>query len=257
MEKKDEFILVFDSGLGGLSVLRELVKELPKERFLYLGDSRNAPYGTRPTEQVRHLTMEALKSQMHKGVKAIVIACNTVTATSIVALREAYPDKVVIGTEPALKLAAERHPGGRIAVLATNVTLAGEKFKALMDRFSNTHQVMPIPCPGLVEFVERGDLDSQELRNFLASILEPVRKDGLDAVVLGCTHYPFVAPVIRELVGPQTEVLDGGPGIAHQTRRRLEEEGLLRGSGEGAVEICNSLGAPEILALSKQLLNLK
>lgn len=257
MEKKDEWILVFDSGMGGLSVLRELVKELPQERFLYLGDSRNAPYGTLPTDQVRDLTIRALNSLMGRGVKAVVIACNTVTAAAITELRELYSDKIIIGTEPALKLAADRHPGGRIAVLATNVTLAAAKFSALMERFAATHQVTPIPCPGLVEYVERGELDSPALRQLLKGLLDPVLQSGLDAVVLGCTHYPFVAPVIQELVGPNVEILDGGRGIAQQTRRRLTAEGVLREIGNGEVELHNSMESQDMLNLSRKLLELK
>lgn len=255
--KNDEFILVFDSGLGGLSVLRELRRELPGERFLYLGDSRNAPYGTRPMDEVRRLSLEAIAGQMSEGVKAVVIACNTVTAAAIDTLRAMYPHKVIIGTEPALKLAADRHPGGRIAVMATNLTLRGAKYCALVDRFSPSHEILSIPAPGLVEFVERGEMDSPALRDFLERLLAPAMEKKLDALVLGCTHYPFVAPLIRDIVGPETEVLDGGAGIAHQTLRRLTEENLLREGSEGTVVLRNSLGTPEMIALSRKLLETK
>lgn len=256
MREKDEFVLVFDSGLGGLSVLRELTQVLPGERFLYFGDSANAPYGTRPTQEVRRLTLEAIGSFMPRGVKAIVVACNTATAAAIEALREAYPNKIVIGMEPALKLAADRHRGGRILVMATNVTLREAKFCALMDRFSAESRVVPLPCPGLVEFVEAGQLDTPELRAYLASLLEPVLARGADAIVLGCTHFPFLRPLIQELAGPQVEILDGGHGTALQTRRRLEAGGLLRESTQGLVELHNSLGTPEILRRSAGLLGL-
>lgn len=257
MKQKDQWILVFDSGLGGISVLRELVKVLPKERFLYYGDSCNAPYGTRSTPEVSRLTMEAVATMIPRGVKAIVIACNTATSAAIEILRRTYPDTIVVGIEPALKLAADRHPGGRIAVMATNVTLRESKFCALMERFSNANRVVPLPCPALVEFVERGELDSPELRKYLHKLLTPVLSAGLDAIVLGCTHFPFLRPVIQELAGPQVEILDGGAGTAMQTLHRLETEDLLRDGGAGSIELHNSLCTPEILRYSAQLLTPK
>lgn len=257
MKEKDQWILVFDSGLGGISVLRELVKILPGERFLYYGDSQNAPYGIRPTDEVCKLTTEAVKAMMPRGVKAVVIACNTATSAAIDLLRKSYPDKIVVGIEPALKLAADRHPGGRIAVMATNVTLRETKFCALMERFSQKNRVVPLPCPGLVEFVEQGILDSPALRQHLKELLRPVMGAGLDAVVLGCTHFPFLRPAIQELLGPRVEILDGGAGTAAQTRNRLEAQNLLRRAPDGTVELCNSLGTPEILKRSTQLLEME
>lgn len=249
--------MVFDSGLGGVSVLRELVRALPHERFLYFGDSKDAPYGTRSTEEVRALTLDRIAGLIPRGVKAIVVACNTATAAAIEELRAAYPDKIVIGMEPALKLAAERHEGGRVLVMATNVTLREHKFCALMDRFSARCRVVPLPCPGLVEFIEAGRLDTPELRQYLQSLLKPALSEGVDAIVLGCTHFPFLRPLIQELAGPGVEILDGGAGTALQTRRRLETAGLLRERGDGLVEFHNSLAEPGILELSARLLNMK
>ena len=149
MKKKEEWILVFDSGLGGISVLRELVHVLPEERFLYFGDSKNAPYGDRSTEEVREFTANCIAAFIPRGIKAVVVACNTATAAAIECLRARYPGKIIIGMEPALKLAAERHPGGRILVMATHVTLREQKFCALMDRFSSTCRAKsPIPHLG-------------------------------------------------------------------------------------------------------------
>lgn len=256
MKQKDQWILVFDSGLGGISVLRELVKLLPGERFLYYGDSRNAPYGSRSTREVSRLTTKAIAGLMPRGIKAMVIACNTATSAAIEELRRTYRNKIVVGIEPALKLAADRHPGGRIAVMATNVTLREAKFCALMERFSGSNRVVPLPCPGLVEFVERGELDTPALRQYLNALLEPVLEAGLDAIVLGCTHFPFLRPVIRDLAGSHVEILDGGAGTAMQTRHRLEADGLLRDGTDGAVEILNSLNTPDILAYSTILLGL-
>ncbi len=257
MNKQNDRILVFDSGLGGLSVLRELIRIMPGERYLYLGDSRNAPYGTRPTDEVRNLTFRAIEEEMEQGVKALVVACNTATTAAIEELRQRYPDKIVIGVEPALKLAAERCPGGRIVVMATGVTLREPKFCALMDRFSATSRIVPLPCPGLVEFVESGQLDTPELRAYLMELLRPVLPDGIDAIVLGCTHFPFLKPVIQSLVGGQAEILDGAHGTAQQTRRRLKAEGLIRVAQEGEVELRNSLGKAEILSLSAKLLEVR
>lgn len=152
-------VAVMDSGLGGISVLRELVRAMPGEDFLYFGDSANAPYGTKPTEEVRRLTFEAAQNLFDRGCKALVVACNTATAAAIDTLREKYPDTIVIGIEPALKLAADHFPGGRIAVLATPVTLREEKFQHLLHRYGADCRVFSIPAPGLVELVESGHTD--------------------------------------------------------------------------------------------------
>ena len=154
----------------------------------------------------------------------------------------------------SLKLAAERHPGGRILVMATHVTLREQKFCALMDRFSSTCRVVPLPCPGLVEYIEAGCLDTPEVRDYLQNLLSPTLATGVDAIVLGCTHFPFLKPLIQELAGPHVEILDGASSTAWQTRRRLEAENLLRSDTQGTVELHNSLNTPEILETSAYLL---
>ena len=156
MNQKSDFIGVFDSGVGGISVLRHLRTLLPNERFLYYGDSANAPYGRRSTAQVQELTLAAVKKMMDHGLKALVVACNTATAAAIQALRQTYPDFVVIGIEPALKPAVDQFPSGRIGVMATEVTLREEKFDVLLHRYENAATVIKIPAPGLVELVEKG-----------------------------------------------------------------------------------------------------
>ncbi len=254
MKKKDEYILVFDSGLGGLSVLRELIGCMPNERYIYLGDSRNAPYGVRPTHEVASLTLSAIEGQISRGVKAIVVACNTATTAAIETLRQIYPNKIVVGVEPALKPAADRHRGECIVVMATEVTLRETKFAALLDRYSAESNVIALPCPDLVGFVESGELDSPALRQYLWKKLSPILSQEPKAIVLGCTHFPFLSPVIQELIGMDVDIIDGSVGTAQQTQRRLESEGLLREQSEGSVEIINSLGSPEILALSCKLL---
>ena len=252
MSQKSDYIAVFDSGVGGVSVLRELLALMPNERYLYFGDSANAPYGTRPTSEVRELTLAAAAQLMERGCKALVVACNTATAAAIRQLREIYPDKIIIGIEPALKVAADHFPGGEVGVMATPVTLREEKFDVLLHRFTSTCTVHKIPAPGLVELVEHGRAVSEETEALLAPLLAPY-KDQLDAVVLGCTHYPFAAPVIQRLLGERTALLDGGPGTARQTRRRLEAENLLW-DGEGELLIENSAGSQEMVLLCRELL---
>ncbi len=238
MNQIQDFIAVFDSGVGGLSVLRELTAQMPGERFLYFGDSANAPYGTRPARQVRQLTLAAAEALVRRGIKALVVACNTATAAAIADLRAAYPELIVVGMEPALKPAAERFPGGRIGVMATPVTLHQQKFDQLLHRFDHTCRIAEIPAPGLVELIESGQADSPRTRALLEQLLLPWA-GKLDALVLGCTHYPFVSRQIQEILGPDTALLDGAPGTARETRRRLEAAGLLA-EGPGEVLLENS-----------------
>ena len=252
MAQKQDYIAVFDSGLGGISVLRELRQVLPNERFLYFGDSINAPYGTRPPEQVRQLTLAAADRLMQRGVKALVVACNTATAAAIETLRSAYPTEIIIGIEPAVKLAANHHPGGRVGVMATQVTLQLERFEGLVARHGQQLEVVRIPAPGLVELVEQGKADSPEMVAFLEPILGPWR-GKLDALVLGCTHYPFAKKAIAQVLGSNTELLDGSLGTARETRRRLEEAGLLS-DGPGEIVIENSLSDRTMAELARKLL---
>ncbi|MBE5799168.1 MAG: glutamate racemase [Clostridiales bacterium] len=252
MFEKSDYIAVFDSGVGGVSVLRELIKLMPQEKYLYFGDSANAPYGTRPTSEVRDLTLAAAEKLMARGCKALVVACNTATAAAIKDLREIYPDKIIIGIEPALKVAADHFPGREVGVMATPVTLREEKFDILLHRFSDSCTVYKIPAPGLVELVEHGKAESAETEALLAPLLSPY-KDRLSAVVLGCTHYPFAARIIQQLVGRNTALLDGGPGTARQTRRRLQAEGLLW-NGPGELLIENSSSSEEMVVLCRKLL---
>ena len=249
MGSNQDYIGVFDSGVGGISVLRELVRLMPGERFLYFGDSANAPYGRFTTEEVRNLTFQAAERLMAKGLKALVIACNTATAAAIGQLREKYPELIVVGIEPALKMAADRYPGGRVGIMATPVTLREDKLSRQLDRFSQM-QVSLIPAPGLVELVERG-ASRQEFDALLTPILAPYAGQ-LDALVLGCTHYPFAAETIADLL-PGTVLLDGGEGTARETRRRLQEAGLLE-EGEGGVRLETSLNTPQFLERCNALL---
>ena len=253
MYTKEDYIAVFDSGVGGISVLRQLRKLMPEEKYVYLGDSANAPYGSRPTEEVRQLSLAAAKKLTTEyPVKALVVACNTATAAAISQLRSAYPDLIVVGIEPALKLAADNFPGGQLGVLATEVTLREEKFDALVHRFEENCTVHKIPAPGVVNLIEAGKNDSPEMIDLLKNLRAP-HVGKLDALVLGCTHYPFVTRNIASIMGPKTQLLHGGKGTARETKRRLEAAGLLR-TGEGSVEIINSSGDPRMLRLSQALL---
>lgn len=251
MQAKTWPIGVFDSGVGGISVLRELVKLMPEEDYLYFGDSANAPYGDKTTEQVRQLTLAAAQMLMQRGIKALVVACNTATSAAIQILRETYPDMVIIGIEPALKVAADRFPSGKIGVMATSVTLREEKFHHQAERFPDA-QIFSIPAPGLVERIESGNMQDRQTRTLLEELLAPY-KGKLDALVLGCTHYPFAAELIADILGPETVLLDGGAGTARQTKRCLEAAGLL-GGGSGSVTIENSSGDEMLITLSMDLL---
>lgn len=248
MHTKKEYIAVFDSGLGGISVLKELCKLMPREKYLYFGDSANAPYGAKTTEKVRELTMGAAEMLLSRGVKALVVACNTATAAAINDLRQKYPDTIIVGIEPAVKLAADRCHGGTIGVMATPVTLREEKFNHLLERFSE-EQIISISAPELVSLIETGKTDA-EIAEYLTPILSPY-KDKLDAVVLGCTHYPFAAKVIETLLN--TQVLDGGAGTARETKRRLEEAELLW-EGPGEIQMENSNPDPAFLTRAMELL---
>lgn len=253
MNTKQDYIAVFDSGVGGISVLRHLIRLMPGEKYLYFGDSANAPYGSRSTEEVKQLTLAAAeKLTTEYGIKALVLACNTATAAAVKEVRATYPDLIVIGIEPALKLAADHFPGGRVGVMATEVTLREEKFDSLLHRFDENCAVFKIPAPGLVQLIEAGKTDSAETEALLRTILDPYA-GKLDALVLGCTHYPFAAKAIGKILGDKVALLDGGDGTARETRRRLKEAGLLE-SGGGEVKIINSSDDEKMISLSFSLL---
>lgn len=252
MYSKNDYIAVFDSGVGGISVLRQLRKVLPKERYLYYGDCANAPYGNRSTEAVRQLTLAAVERIMSEySVKALVIACNTATAAAISDLRKKYASLIVVGIEPAVKLASDHHPGGNIGVMATEVTLREEKFDQLMQRCNGARTIYKIPAPGLVELIEAGKGDSEQAQEFLKDLLRPYQ-GKLDALVLGCTHYPFVKHNIQTILGPGVDVLHGGQGTARETKRRLRRAGLL--SGRSGSVLIQTSGSMEPAHLARKLL---
>lgn len=237
-------IAVFDSGVGGISVLRALVEELPHERFLYFGDSANAPYGEKSEAQILRLTHGHVENLIDHGAKAVVIACNTATSVAGASLREAHPDTLFVGVEPALKPAAEAYPGGSILVMATPVTLALDKYHELAKTFDETCTIHAVACPELAARIERGRLDAPDMRDLVESYVGSYR-DKVNAVVLGCTHYPFIVPTIRDVLGA-VEFFDGGAGTARHLRRRLGDRDELAPDTEpGAVEFLSSLDTPE------------
>lgn len=254
MCQQDKPIAFFDSGLGGISVLRETVRRLPHESYIYYGDSLHAPYGVKTADEVLALTRSAVEPLIARGVKALVIACNTATSYAIRQLRRDHPKLIIIGTEPAIKPAAERYPGGRILVLATPMTVQGKKFLALEQQYENTAEIIGVACGGLMEFVEQGILGGEAVEAYLADKLEPYLKVPVDAIVLGCTHYPFLTGAIRKVVGRKPAIMDGSAGIAAQLARRLQQAKLLAPQTQtGGVTFCNSLLDPEILARSRML----
>lgn len=254
MNTRQDYIAVFDSGLGGLSVLRHLRRRMPGERFLYYGDSAHAPYGVRSRAEVEALTLSTAERLMSRGLKALVVACNTATSAAIEPLRAKYPDLIVVGIEPALKLAADRFPGGRIGVMATPVTLREEKFCHLLTRYAAKCQVYKIPAPQLVPLIEEGRVDTPIMEQTLHGLLDPFA-DKMDALVLGCTHFPFASHAMERLLGPRVAVLDGGDGTARETLHRLETADLLE-KGPGQLILENSLGTQDILRRSRRMLGL-
>ena len=252
MNTKHDYIGLFDSGVGGISVLRHMLRLMPEERYLYMGDSANAPYGTKTKEQVRQLSFAVAEKLIARGIKALVVACNTATSAAINDLRSAYPDLIVVGIEPALKLAADRFPKGNLGVMATPMTLREEKFDLLLHRFDSQCRVSKIPAPGLVELIEQGRGNSAEAEILLRSLLKDYI-GNIDALVLGCTHYPFAAEAISRVLGEQVALLDGGDGTARETKRRLALAGLLN-DGPGEILIENSSENPKIIELAYRLL---
>lgn len=246
-------IAVIDSGVGGISVLRELIKIMPEERFLYLGDSKNAPYGTKSRAEVLEITKNNLEFLENRGIKALVIACNTATSAAVRILREENPDLIIVGIEPAVKPASKLCLHPRVLVMATPLTLKEEKFNSLVERFAADGEFIPLPCPGLADIIETGNVDGDEVRNYLLNLFSPYVSEKIDGIILGCTHYPHVRNIINEIWDGRVAILDGGEGTARETRRRLAEKSLLR-QGDGHVEIINSSRDERMIAISNKLL---
>lgn len=217
---------VFDSGVGGLSVLREIRRQHPHESVIYLADQAHVPYGPRPLEEVRRFSEEITHYLLSRGAKLIVVACNTASAAALHHLRLTFPQVPFVGMEPAVKPAAETTATGMVGVLATPATFQGELYASVVERFANGVMLLQSTCPGLVEQIEAGNLRGKETAIILEGALKPMLAAGIDTVVLGCTHYPFVIPLIEEIVGPDVRVIDPAPAIARQVGRLLEKHDL-------------------------------
>lgn len=227
MESRDLPIGIFDSGLGGLSVLRTALRMLPNERFIYYGDIANAPYGVKTELQVRDCAAAVTQKLLSQGIKALVIACNTATCAAAEYLRARYPELIIIGMEPALKLAHDLCPSGQLLVMATPVTLSSSKYQRLAQAYGE--RAIPLPCPGLMEYVERGDIDTPAVRAYLTEKLSPFIAGSAApaAIVLGCTHYVFLRQTLASLLPPGVRILDGNEGAIRHLTHCLSQADLL------------------------------
>jgi glutamate racemase len=256
MVDKNRSIGIFDSGMGGISVLGEAIRWLPTENFIYYGDSANAPYGSKTKEEVTALSEAICDHFIERDVKAIVIACNTATSAAVDYLRAKYADIPVIGIEPALKPAVESVEKGAVLVLATEMTLKETKFLDLCDRIAKEREVIKLPCPSFVTMVEEGIVDGIEAEKEVRNCLGQVSYGNVKAVVLGCTHFVFLRHVIAKVMGPNVEIFDGNVGTVKHLLQTLEERGDHEMSRhESTIEIINS-GGMELVLQSQKLLNL-
>lgn len=234
---------VFDSGVGGISVLREIRRLLPAEDAIYYADSGHCPYGGKPREEIIARATAITEVLLARGAKLIVVACNTATIAAVEHLRATYPVPFV-GMEPAVKPAVAMTRSGVVGVLATGAALAGEKFHKLVAQHAGGVRVITQPCPGLVEQVEAGDLDGPRTRELVARYTAPLIAAGADVLVLGCTHYPFLRAQIEAAVGPDVALVDTGEAVARQTRRLLERDGLLNPEQNTGAVAWHSSGDP-------------
>jgi len=216
---------IFDSGVGGLSVLRAIRESMPEESVIYFGDQGHIPYGPRPMEQIQSFSEAITKFLLAQNVKMIVVACNTASAAALKYLRTTFPDISFVGMEPAVKPAAEQTKTGVVGVLATPATFQGALYASVVERFAANVELLQNTCVGLVQQVEKGDLDGMETHRILEDALNPMLSKNIDTVVLGCTHYPFVIPLIERIVGDKVRVIDPAPSVARQAKRLLDAGG--------------------------------
>ena len=239
---------IFDSGLGGLSVLREIHNLLPSQPLFYIGDQSHVPYGKRQLNEIRKFSVAITQYLLDQGAKLIVVACNTASAAALQDLRGIFPDTPFVGMEPAVKPASRQTHNGIVGVLATPATFQGKLYNTLVERFAKNVTILKSTLPGLVEKIEQGNLNSPETRQILEEAIKPMVAQGADTLVLGCTHFPFVLPLIREIAGPHINVIDPAPAIARRTKSLLQENNLL----------CESQATTDlILATTGNLTNFK
>jgi glutamate racemase len=247
MPSQNASLGLFDSGVGGLSILQALHHQIPEENLLYIADQAHVPYGSRPLAEVRDLAEGITRYLLAQGAKLIVVACNTASAAALHHLRVTFPNIPFVGMEPAVKPAAETTRTGKVGVLATPATFQGELYASVLERFAQDVVVYQDTCAGLVDQIENGQLDSPVTRRILKQALEPMLNQGIDRVVLGCTHYPFVIPQIKKLAGPDVQVINPAPAIARQAARLLASWGLRNpGTAAGTIEL-RTTGDPDRL----------
>jgi glutamate racemase len=218
---------LFDSGIGGLSILREVQRQLPAESIIYLADQAHVPYGQRTLEEVRQLSFAIVEFLLEQGAKLITVACNTASAASLHALREQYPRIPFVGMEPAVKPAAEKTRSHTVGVLATPATFQGALFTSVVERFAKGVNVLQETLPGMVELIEKGEIESAETHRALEQGVRPLLEQGADTLVLACTHFPFIIPQLKKIVGEKVKVIDPSPAVARQIDRLLSQADLL------------------------------
>jgi len=246
---------VFDSGVGGLSVLRAIREQMPEESVIYFGDQGHIPYGPRPMKQIQNFSEAITRFLLNKGAKIIVVACNAASAAALTYLRQRFSDVSFVGMEPAVKPAAEHTETGVVGVLATPATFQGALYASVVERFANGVKLLQDPCVGLVQQIEKGDLNGSATRKILEDALHPMLEKNIDTVVLACTHYPFVIPLIQEIAGEKVRVIDPAPAVARQTKRLLEARGLKRElDSRGEVRFFTSGDANLVQSLLPKLL---
>ena len=245
---------VFDSGIGGVSVLREIRRQLPAEELIYVGDSVHLPYGEKSLEEIRRYTEAVVRYLVEQGCKAVVIACNTASAAALGHVRAVFPQLPIVGMEPAVKPAAEHTRSGVVGVIATTATFQGELFASVVERFAGNVNVLKQPCPGLVQQIEAGELESPATEEMLRGWLGPMLAAGMDELVLGCTHYPFVLPLLRRICGPEVNVIDPAPAVARQTQRVLANANLLNAAQTPGTLAYFTTGSPDVFAQTLQKL---
>jgi len=275
---------IFDSGVGGLWILKQLREKMPEYNYIFFGDQVHVPYGSRSLEEIQKFSEEITKFLIGKDCRLIVVACNTASAASLKYLRKKFPEILFVGMEPAVKPAVENSLTGKIGILATPATFQGELYNSVVERFAQGSELFQNTCSGLVEQIEKGELDSRETKKILEEalipMLGPARKsyassvaggENIDTVVLGCTHYPFVIPIIKEIVGENVRVIDPTPAIVRQVGKILDENELIPGTeeeparnafiiadaGGGKTQIFTSGNAEELEKLIPRLLGEK
>jgi len=247
----------FDSGVGGLSVLRELLVTLPKEDFIYVADQKHVPYGAKSLEQVRQYSENITRFLLAKGAKCIVIPCNTASGAALNYLREMFPDTPFIGMEPAVKPASEVTKSGKVGILATQGTFKSERYCSLVERFGKGIDVIENPCLGLVDLIENGSIDNSETIELLKEVTAPMMAEGVDTIVLGCTHYPFVQSILESIVPDTIKIINPASAVARHTLNRLEKLNLLSENSGQSIKFYTTGDAMKFQKQIMQLIDLQ